>query len=75
MEDTNRCVCCGEIIPEGRQVCRLCEQDACLHVWIFDKLIPGNSRKNIIRWKCQRCGRERLERPKDRSVLWPELDE
>ena len=23
MED--RCVCCGEIIPEGRQVCPICE--------------------------------------------------
>lgn len=22
----NYCVCCGEIIPEGRQVCRTCEQ-------------------------------------------------
>ena len=21
----NRCVCCGEIIPEGRQVCPACE--------------------------------------------------
>ena len=21
----NRCVCCGEIIPEGRLVCMLCE--------------------------------------------------
>lgn len=21
----NRCVCCGEIIPEGRQVCWVCE--------------------------------------------------
>lgn len=21
----NRCVCCGEIIPEGRQVCLHCE--------------------------------------------------
>lgn len=21
----NRCVCCGEIIPEGRQVCPRCE--------------------------------------------------
>ena len=21
----NRCVCCGAIIPEGRQVCRECE--------------------------------------------------
>ena len=24
--DANRCVCCGEIIPEGRQTCILCEQ-------------------------------------------------
>ena len=22
----NRCVCCGEIIPEGRLVCPACEQ-------------------------------------------------
>ena len=25
MED--RCVCCGEIIPEGRQVCHTCENE------------------------------------------------
>ena len=24
----NTCVCCGEIIPEGRQVCPKCEDDA-----------------------------------------------
>lgn len=24
----NRCVCCGEIIPEGRMVCPLCEWKA-----------------------------------------------
>ena len=24
----NRCVCCGEIIPEGRQVCIRCEREA-----------------------------------------------
>ena len=23
----NRCVCCGEIIPEGRQVCLNCESE------------------------------------------------
>jgi hypothetical protein len=23
----NTCVCCGEIIPEGRQVCPNCEKD------------------------------------------------
>lgn len=24
----NRCVCCGSIIPEGRQICRECEVNA-----------------------------------------------
>ena len=24
--NNNRCVCCGEIIPEGRMVCLLCEK-------------------------------------------------
>ena len=24
----NRCVCCGEIIPEGRMVCPKCERSA-----------------------------------------------
>lgn len=23
--DENRCICCGQIIPEGRQVCPACE--------------------------------------------------
>lgn len=23
----NRCVCCGEIIPEGRQICWICENN------------------------------------------------
>ena len=23
--NNNRCVCCGEIIPSGRQVCWICE--------------------------------------------------
>lgn len=27
----NRCVCCGRIIPEGKQVCRVC--------WVYDE--PG----------------------------------
>ena len=24
--DAERCICCGEIIPEGRQICYLCER-------------------------------------------------
>lgn len=26
--NVNTCVCCGEIIPEGRQVCPACEKEA-----------------------------------------------
>lgn len=26
--NNNRCVCCGAIIPEGRQVCPTCEKKA-----------------------------------------------
>lgn len=45
----NRCVCCGRIIPEGRQVCPICEQkaqrrdirDYWLNEWIFPLLIGG----------------------------------
>lgn len=28
MSDADRCVCCGDIIPEGRQVCPNCESGA-----------------------------------------------
>lgn len=45
----NRCVCCGRIIPEGRQVCPICEEkakrrdilDYWLNEWIFPLLIGG----------------------------------
>ena len=72
IEDTNRCVCCGEIIPEGRQVCSKCENASCLHVWLFDQLVPGKRGKSQISWKCQRCGAVRVDKPVNRSVLWDE---
>ncbi len=25
---SEHCVCCGEVIPEGRQVCPICEEQA-----------------------------------------------
>lgn len=28
LKKENRCVCCGEVIPEGRQVCPICEARA-----------------------------------------------
>lgn len=29
----NRCVCCGEVIPEGVQVCPICKDAAMLDVF------------------------------------------
>lgn len=26
MADADRCVCCGDIIPEGRLICLMCER-------------------------------------------------
>jgi len=28
MEENNTCICCGEVIPEGRMVCVNCEKKA-----------------------------------------------
>ncbi len=30
--EENRCICCGEIIPEGLQVCPSCQVSACHYV-------------------------------------------
>ena len=71
MSYENRCVCCGHLIPEGRQVCRTCEQKSCQHVWLFDRLeVVG--RKRLIHMRCQVCGARRADKPVNRSDLWPE---
>lgn len=40
----NRCVCCGAIIPEGRQVCPVCEQKAnrmdAVDYWVNEWIFP-----------------------------------
>lgn len=67
-DGANRCVCCNEIIPEGRQVCLLCEKQTCLHLWQF----VGFEKKSgvrCIRWVCARCGKERLEKPPRRIYM------
>ena len=48
----NRCICCGAVIPEGRQVCRSCEietkklerlerKDRILWDWVFPLMFAG----------------------------------
>ena len=39
----NCCVCCGEIIPEGRQICPKCENS------------PVKPIKNGRAWECGKC--------------------
>ena len=40
----NRCVCCGRVIPEGRQVCPICEKEAGRHgnadYWFNEWIFP-----------------------------------
>lgn len=40
MADADRCVCCGEIVPEGRQVCPL--RSHCGHkIYNIDNKLEG----------------------------------
>lgn len=75
MDDTNRCVCCGRIIPEGRMVCRICEKEACMHLWEFQGFEPvirkGRARRLV--WRCARCGKERIAEPVDREWVYPSM--
>lgn len=70
MDDTNRCVCCGAIIPEGRMVCPTCEKEACLHLWGFQGIVIGKGGKRMLKWKCQWCGAVRYEEIVNRSISW-----
>ena len=49
----NRCVCCGKIVPEGRQVCPAC--DKCAHVWVYDGLCKDDG-KAYFTYRCRKCG-------------------
>lgn len=53
---TDRCVCCGAVIPEGRQICQACESkehaDVCeeIHVlWLKKNADYGNSFTELFR--------------------------
>ena len=60
MDDTNRCVCCGAIIPEGLWACPTCEKETCVHLWQFERFTNNEIGENCILWKCDHCGKERM---------------
>ena len=70
MEDTNRCVCCGDIIPDGRMVCPACEKEPCQQIWLYDGIVR-ETRRTHFRYRCQRCGATRIDQDaKKRLDIW-----
>ena len=71
MVNEDRCVCCGAIIPEGTQVCPLCQkgEKPCLHVWQFE-CFETTRRGKFTCWKCATCGAERREAVTPRGMLY-----
>ena len=57
--NSDTCVVCGAYVPEGRQVCRKCENSACPHVWLYDGMIEGETGR-YIDYKCRLCGEHRV---------------
>lgn len=58
----NRCVCCGKIIPEGRQVCPLCEKDSTVkYKGIDTKRIKEFQRINLPYIYLNEHGKEAME--------------
>ena len=59
-----RCVCCGEIIPEGSQVCPWCNTRVMQNLpegWLLRDVPKCPKRESLIigyRYTCQRCGKE-----------------
>ena len=49
-ENVDRCVCCVEVIPEGRQVCTVCEVDNSAYTYKTD-FYPPLENKVIARVK------------------------
>ena len=43
----NRCVCCGSIIPEGGQVCRLCQKEADEKLYDAERTLK---RRSTLAW-------------------------
>lgn len=76
MTRVDLCACCGRPIPEGRMVCPRCEKNQCGHVWDFRGFAYERDGKKYFRYKCLRCGDQRLEPVSDvREMYRPHLED
>ena len=61
MVSEERCVCCGEIIPEGRHICAACMGRAAVEK-LPERDIPRSPKRESMvigyRYRCAQCGDE-----------------
>ena len=57
----NRCICCGEVIPEGRMVCKNCEIEAENRLTLEQKKRasgsteqPGKNKRRLFVWRSKK---------------------
>lgn len=76
MERVTLCARCHKPIPAGRMVCPRCDRNACGHVWDFRGFAHERDGKKYFRYKCLRCGDQRLEPVSDvRKMYKPRMEE
>ena len=64
------CAKCGRPIPAGRVICP-CRGDLCGHVWDFRGLDGEKGGQKYFRYKCLRCGEERVDPVRDVRNMYP----
>lgn len=79
MANVDRCVCCGEIVPEGRQICPQCERKR--YIYTIPDIPPSLNkfagRENVWAYRadkssgklCARCTAARSRPSRLKSVL------
>ena len=69
MPDADRCVCCGEIVPEGRQVCPSCTAAYIMTRDVSDEKNPDkiDGFLEMLSRACKRVRTNRGERFNDKN--------
>lgn len=74
----NRCVCCGEIIPEGQQVCMRCEKEvsgkmSVRDTYLKDYGITDSDAKKIVSFCCSATGYDQQLILQAAQEVYPEI--